>query len=109
MNGACLHSGEQNVGRERPALLLRKLHRPGQPFHGGAGGGPHRARQPISPWLLPLFLLILAVKCLHVFLKCMAQRKEILAVSGFRETVSLREVRRNRPGDASKTSEQGGV
>lgn len=38
-----------------------------------------------------------------MFLKCVVQREEILAVSGFRETLSLIAVRRKKSGYASKS------
>lgn len=41
---------------------------------------------------LPLFFF---VKFLHMCLKCVVQREEILAVSGLRETLSLLIVRKN--------------
>jgi hypothetical protein len=44
-----------------------------------------------------------------MFVKCVVQREEILAVSGFRETLSPHTVMGKRIGHASKTLEQGSV
>lgn len=59
----------------------------------------------ISPFnISPLFPSFCFVQFLHMFLKCVVQREEILAVSGFKETLSPVIVReRKTAGCASKS------
>lgn len=62
---------------------------------------------PFNICLLSLLLFVLFVKVLHMFLKCVVQREEILPVSGRRETLNPLTVRRGKRKkkrlDASKT------